>query len=135
MKGAEAIEASSQLFPKEFVSGKKIPERDWTSGMRRVAKLAEKVSKLALGFEVIVEMVNSPEASTAAQYGESGKITFNVANLGERWFEQETSKVLPLIIHELGHEYGSNHLGEDYYEGLCKIGAKLAMVLPAALEV
>jgi hypothetical protein len=125
MKGAGAIDVSSQIFQKEFAPGKKIPERDWTEGMRNVARFTEKVSKLTLGFEVIIEMVNSPEASVSAQYAkDTGRVTFNVANLGERWFDQDTSKVLPLIIHELGHEYGSNHLSEDYYDGLCKIGTK-----------
>jgi len=30
-----------------------------------------------------------------------------------------------LIIHEFGHYYSGNHLSEEYYDGLCTVGARL----------
>ena len=34
-------------------------------------------------------------------------------------------EIMRLIIHEFGHYYSSDHLSKNYYDGLCKIGAKL----------
>ena len=43
-----------------------------------------------------------------------------------RWFEAGvTEAAIDLIIHEFGHEYESDHLSEDYYAALTKIGAKM----------
>jgi len=29
------------------------------------------------------------------------------------------------LIHEFGHHYSSDHLSEDYYRALCKVGARI----------
>ena len=54
----------------------------------------------------------------------------NRSRLGRRFFEGGASvEVLDLLIHELGHEYASDHLSRDYYDALTKIGARLALAV------
>ena len=130
MREADAVPAASKLFPQEFVNGKEIPESKWTEGQHTIANLARFISKQALGFEVTVRIVESPKATVAAQYGNKC-LTFNLSKLGKRWFVYKDGsnweRVIELIIHELGHQYGS-HLTQQYYDGLCKIGTKLALI-------
>ena len=54
---------------------------------------------------------------------------FNAARLGKNWFSGPTEPIIQIIIHELGHEFGG-HISEEYYEGLAKLGAKLALLEP-----
>jgi hypothetical protein len=52
--------------------------------------------------------------------------------LGTGFFQSGYSqRVLDLLIHELGHEYESNHLSANYYHALTKIGARLALAVAA----
>ena len=42
-----------------------------------------------------------------------------------------------LLIHELGHEFSSDHLSAEYHDGLCRLGARLkwlALEKPEALR-
>lgn len=46
--------------------------------------------------------------------------------LGGKWFDQSACEAVDdLILHELGHEYESNHLCEAYHAALTMLGAKL----------
>jgi hypothetical protein len=98
-----------------------IPESHWTVGMMDVAWFAKRLARATFG-DIEVRFCASAHHLAAASYG--GRIlTFNKLRLGNAWFDQGiTGHVIALVIHELGHEYGS-HLSEDYYEGLCKVGA------------
>ena len=37
-----------------------------------------------------------------------------------------------VFVHEFGHYYSSNHLSEQYYDGLCDIGAMMYCGFPKA---
>jgi len=127
MREAEAIPASSVIFRQGVADGRTIPRDDWTAGMHRVERLSKAVSRAAFDFGVTVTMMESPDATCAAQYGHR-RIAFNVAILGRAWFNGPVESILRLVIHELGHESAGNHLSEDYYDCLCRIGAALAVV-------
>jgi hypothetical protein len=49
---------------------------------------------------------------------------------GASWFDRSRSDegVLDLIIHELSHEYASNHLDEGFYKAATRLGAKTAIL-------
>ena len=60
--------------------------------------------------------------------GNSGAdLDFYYKTLGKKWFDIKTNKlaIIELLIHEFGHYYSGDHLSQKYYDGLCKIGAKL----------
>ncbi|MFA5311745.1 MAG: hypothetical protein WC375_00335 [Methanomassiliicoccales archaeon] len=62
-------------------------------------------------------------------YGD-GQLCINRARLGSEFFDDypgNLQKVLEFFIHEMGHYYGS-HLSDEYYDGLCTIGAKLVVI-------
>lgn len=122
---SNAVPSSSSLFGTKVVEAETVDEL--TEEMKRVRRLTEVVAEIGIREEVNVQFVRAPGASTAAQYG-ARTVTFNVSNLGVGWFKKSNvEEHLRLIIHELGHEFGS-HLTAGYYEGLARIGARLALV-------
>jgi hypothetical protein len=64
----------------------------------------------------------------AARYGQ-GSLLLNKVRLGRGFFDELNEPVVDLLIHELGHEYESNHLSDDYYRALTKLGARLAFAV------
>lgn len=126
---SNAIPSSSKLFPTRYVSATEVPDEELTDDMRRVADLTRNVAVIGIRKEVVVNFIRS-KANAAAQYGNT-TVTFNLSRLGRGWFEEENREEhLRLIIHELGHEYGG-HLEASYYNGLARIGARLALAIPA----
>ena len=82
--------------------------------------------------EVIVH--NGRGASASYCKGTSAcQIQFFYKVLGKDWFNLEDNKkdITTLIIHEFGHFYSSNHLSEQYYDGLCDIGAEMYLGFPS----
>lgn len=107
-----------------------------TDAMKRVAQYTRELAKLLMGKSVTVMFVKVPPRECIngpwrACYGRGhllgrSEFHFNVGVLGKSWFEKGvTEAVDDLILHEFGHEYSSNHLSEDYYRGLTKLGARL----------
>ena len=100
----------------------------WTPGMKRVVAYAREVGRAIMGFTPHVSVVRSQQGF-AACYGERSMM-LNLQRLGHRFFNDDSPEgmlsVDKLLIHEYGHEYSDNHLSEDYYRALCKLGAKLA---------
>ncbi len=81
-----------------------------------------------LGFGSLSVTVHDGSGALAS-YGRGNlQLFFNV--LGRKWFDLDTNKqeILELLIHEFGHYYSSDHLSTNYYDGLCKIGAKLIIL-------
>jgi hypothetical protein len=113
-----------------------IPEEKWTDSMRNIAAYARFLADELMGVKLVVSVVHTTN-NFAAAYG-SGRLDFNLLRLGHRWFEQgATEDVDILLIHEFGHQYSGDHLSEEYYEGLCKLGAglkKLALEKPEQLR-
>jgi hypothetical protein len=103
-------------------------ESEMTDGMKRVRDYAEGVGRRLLGREIEVRMVyckNFVGKRWGAAYG-GGVLDFNVFVLGKQWFEFIGERTDKTLIHELGHEYESNHLCDGYHDALCKLGAALA---------
>jgi hypothetical protein len=105
-----------------------VPEDKWTPGMQRVVAYAREVGRAIMGFTPHVSVVRSQQGF-AACYGDRSMM-LNLQRLGHRFFNDDSPEgmlnVDKLLIHEYGHEYSDNHLSEDYYRALCKLGAKLA---------
>jgi hypothetical protein len=126
--GVPFIQPAGQLFPTnspDLRSAEPLDESETTDGMKAVVMYAEEFAKATIGVSINVRLVKQPTRE-AACYG-TRTLTFNVRNLGgARWFDLTSNRVAidDLIIHELGHEWASNHLSEDYYNALTKIGAR-----------
>jgi hypothetical protein len=132
-KRAGLLPSSAELFPspKPYSDDPDappvdvIPQEKWTQGMRLVANYVRMLGrKIMDGILIDVRMVRTQNSFLACYGGKH--LDFNVLHLGHGWFAAGvTEAVDELIIHELGHEYASDHLSETYYEALCMLGAKL----------
>jgi hypothetical protein len=122
----DLLPSSKDLFGTTY--GRKDTPVELTTGMLKVETLVKKIALRILNLSVTVSFVNMPAGSPqAAEYG-NGHLTFNVQNLGTRWFDDPLStEVLDLIIHELGHSAGK-HMEVAYHEALTKIGSSLTSI-------
>jgi hypothetical protein len=113
-----------------------IPYDEWTAGMSRIADYTQGVAKKLIGKAVKLQFVNCKSfhgKPWSACYGRGeglglnpGEFHYNVHSLGKGWFDEGiTERQDDLILHELGHEFCSNHLDEAYYRALTKLGARL----------
>ncbi len=126
--GKYASPNMSGTRPAELLDKSKI-----TKEMKQVFSLAKKLHKQLFNQELNVEIYDCKGLggnSFAATYckGISGcDLSFYYKTLGKDYFDLKTNKleIMRLIIHEFGHWYSSDHLSKQYYDGLCKIGAKL----------
>jgi len=121
-----AIQAAGKMFPthpEDFVPHEPAEETD---GMKAVREYALKFARETLHIPITVEF-GKQKSHELANYG-GKRMQFNVANLGERWFDRSRNQldIDDLITHELGHEIESNHLSKRYNDALTKIAA-LAM--------
>ena len=113
---------------------KLLPKEEWTPGMENLVAYTMELGLKVLGRKVVVTIDRGRFGDGwAACYG-SGELTFNLASLGRSWFEQgPTPGVNRLLIHEFAHHFSKNHLSEDFYKGLEKVGTRmveLALVDP-----
>ncbi len=111
-----------------------IPESEWTEGMRVIYEYTQGVAKRMSGKALIIRFVHWPrrEGGTwRACYGAChllgmSMFDYNVGVLGRNWFDSGvTEDTDSLILHELGHEFCTNHADENYYRALTKLGARL----------
>jgi len=108
-----------------------VPREKWTPAMRAVVEYATNVGRELLGRQVTVAILSDVTQSYAACFGDQG-LVFNLGRLGHAFFDAcergPTDALNRLLIHELGHGMpgGENHLAEEYHEGLCELGARLA---------
>lgn len=99
----------------------------WTKRMEAVARLAERLARRLLGFDITVVMVSDVTWRFAGTYG-SRTLTLNLGVLGHAWFNGPLDRILDLILHELSHEYESNHLSREYFAAITRLGAKMAVL-------
>jgi len=144
IREAGAIKPAGRLFPTGRGIGAgvpwgtappavvtRVPESDYTAAMRAVAQMVRDVGDEVIGKPVNVRFVTcEPNDGTRAMYESARTImTFNLSSLGEAWFRASNLlSILDLVIHELAHEYVSDHFSESYYRETTRIGACLAMV-------
>lgn len=107
--------------------------KELTDGMVDVQAYAVKFARVILGKSIGVVFAAEATWPYAATYGPSGTLVLNVGRLGKAWFDRKNNQqeIDDLLIHEFGHEYSGNHLSEDYYSALTKIGSKLAQTIRA----
>ena len=129
MRKAGCVLPVSAIFPDSKAAEEVIPEERWTKAQKKVARLTQRIARLTLSLGITVKMFNS-DGPTAADYASETKVLrFNAARLGKGWFSGPMEPIIQVIIHELGHEYGG-HITEAYYDGLARLGAKLALLDP-----
>ena len=101
--------------------------------MRQIAVYACAIGQHLLDAHVTVTIAREPKWPYAATYGK-GRLVFNLARCGRRFFEQGiTDDLNRLLLHEFAHHYESDHLSEQYYDALADLGARLArlaLVMP-----
>jgi len=105
-----------------------IPKKQWSEGMKKVSKFAERLHLKLFDTPLTVVIHNGNGASATYTKGYNGcDLHFFYKVLGKNWFDLENNKlrIVELIIHEFGHYYSGDHLSEKYYDGLCLIGSKL----------
>lgn len=131
-KEAGAIDPAGKLCPSPKPYGtdpnanvaEKIPESEWTEGMRNIARYSVFLGNELLGASITTIFVNTENKFLAA-FGRC-ELHFNVRHLGREWFDQgATEAVDQLLIHEFGHHFSGDHLSEAYHEALCMLGARL----------
>ena len=133
--GRGAYSDSPDAKPAEIV-----PEEKWSPEMKVICQYVSELGELLVDDPVKVTVVNVksfPGKPWIACYGKDfsgGRFDFNLGKLGRSWFSKNltpegvTEVVDDLLIHELGHHYESNHLSENYYNALTKLGAKLKKI-------
>lgn len=130
-KRADAIKPAGQVTPSprpDSEGGEAreyLDESKWTPAIREVAALTRRLTVPLIGAEVIVRVASDVTWPFAATYG-ARQFTYNLGRLGHRFFEGPIEDILDLIIHETAHELESNHLSDNYYRALTKIGGKMA---------
>ena len=121
---------TKQCYDAAGAPARRIPESEWTDGMRAVATYAQALAlKLMGGRAIMVTMENERSQWYAANYG-NAHLTFNVPKLGKTWFDlsKNSEKINDLLLHEFGHEYSENHLDAKYHKALTRMGARLAQL-------
>ena len=111
-----------------------LPYEKWTDGMKKVSSYAKRLHTKLFNRPLEVIVHNGRGASASYCKGTSAcQIQFFYKVLGKDWFNLEDNKkdITTLIIHEFGHFYSSNHLSEQYYDGLCDIGAEMYLGFPS----
>lgn len=115
-----------------------LPESQWDTGMRQIAVYACAIGQHLLDAHVTVTIAREPKWPYAATYGK-GRLVFNLARCGRRFFEQGiTDDLNRLLLHEFAHHYESDHLSERYYDALADLGARLArlaLVMPGLFNL
>lgn len=129
VKAAGIVRPAGQVTPtpKPFSPEGKPAERvEPTPAMEKFEGFVRAFCLAAAGVEVSVTFLKWFNATAA--YG-GRNMSFNVTRLGKAWFEGGLRQdQVDLVIHELGHEYESNHLSTKYNDALTKLGAKAVML-------
>lgn len=107
---------------------------DWTPDIREVVEYTQRISHLLIGGEVTVRIASDIHWPFAATYG-GRSLIFNLGRLGHKWFAGPLERINDLLLHELGHHFGSSHLSAEYHDALTSLGAKLTGLALSQPEV
>jgi hypothetical protein len=133
VKNGNVAEPAGVLCPTPKYGSGTRPEHlveKWTPGMEKVAEFMGLLGKELLGGMISCVIVREPKEYCSASYGRR-RLTLNLSHLGHKFFDEfpgNIEQVIDLAIHEFGHEYSGNHLSEDYYHALTRLGAKCTML-------
>lgn len=135
LRRAGAVVPASKVAPTRPESFEAPVSAEVTPGMEAIARYSREVARRILKIDLEVDFLDNPDARTVADYGGGGSpgkrrtLRYNVGRLGAKFFERgATEEVNRLLIHELAHERGSNHLTHDYHAGLEEVGAGLVRI-------
>jgi hypothetical protein len=105
---------------------KLLPREEWSDGMKNLEGWARETARALLGHDVTVVIDRGHISDQwGACYG-ACELTFNLARLGRAFFEEGPSeRVNALLIHEFAHDVEGNHLSDNFYKALERLGAKL----------
>lgn len=107
-----------------------IPEEKWTSDMKRRAEFARGLFRRLIHQNCHVVIVNEPQASWSANFGEllnGYRLCLNIGRLGKVWFAKPNryEEILDLLLHEFCHYEVKDHLSHEMHEMATKLGARL----------
>jgi len=123
IRGAGAMQSSSEMFGVDFTKAKEIEP---TPGMDAVTELVKKIADDCLGIEVDVRYVESDAGVYADYSSESGWLTFNVTAVGSKWFDRLSPKMISTIVHELAHHNGM-HTERSYLDTITDMTGMLVV--------
>ncbi len=151
-KKHDLLRPAGQVFPTHdgTVPGKMVPESEWTQAQKVVARYSKEVAKALWGIHLKVQMIESPKATTVADYthAPTSLLRYNLAHgslpsfdqmlraTTEREFYDAVEPIDDLLIHELGHQKGKEH-DLEYRSAITTLAAKfkrLAMEHPELLR-
>lgn len=137
--------SAGKLFPTHpAITGiaEPFPLSDWTDAMFFIEKECIRLAGKLIGNSINFTISNMTDC--VACYDRSNKqLSFSVKMLGSKWFDKCMTEIKKdrvsiafhsILIHELAHEYETNHLSENYYNACCDIGAKLALIMADSEE-
>lgn len=146
VRKAGAIKPAGQVTPTKHPrfspDGKDctVPYAKWSEGMRATVKHLQVVGAALLeGRTGLSIEILSTSQYFAACYSRGGSLLLNLRRLGKDWFERGKDGLavehVDLLIHELGHEWCSDHLAVGYHDALTNLGARLALRATNDLKV
>jgi hypothetical protein len=100
----------------------------WPAYIRNVVDFAVEYAEKLMGVKIVEVTIGTSSTYPANATWErvsakKGRLMLNVGRLGHKWFQQVGPHVLDILFDEFGHQFASNHLTEDYYRALRKLGA------------
>ncbi len=129
--GALPAAGSVTPSPKPYSSEGKplsiIPESKWTTEMRIFADRARFIGKDLLGDAIIIQFVRDPAWCFGGTFGPNGILVTNLSRIGGS-FLSDLEKQLDFLIHEFAHYFYRDHLSDEYYKTLTKLGAKMTLL-------
>ncbi len=130
----EAAPSSSAMFgtPKPYSDDPNaepvtiIDPSEYSDGMRKVVEYTKRIGSMLIDRQLHVEIVRTTNYFSGAFMHSGPTLHYNLFRLGRKWFDDGvTEDVDRLMIHELAHNFESNHLSDKYHEACCRLGAKL----------
>lgn len=130
----DLVNSSSSMFPtpKPFSddpnakSLKIIKKQDYTEKQKTLHSNLKDIAMFITGKSINLKFANDHKWGFGGSFAkDSREMIINLS--GHKNKEEITEKILDVFIHELGHLYESDHLSDNYYRALTKIGSKMAV--------
>lgn len=120
------VEYAGDVFKVDFVKARHFEP---TERMMLFVRVMTKFS-IDAGLDAKYDFVSAPESTSLAQTG-NGVVRYNVALLGEKFFDEFTEENIGLTLHELAHikeiDEGDSHLSMDYVHELERLAGLIGL--------